>query len=163
MYVWLFVLFKFLENKSVVVNVIQRNLRMQNRRPHSKVASWIHSHLFCPHYFELLFPSSSADEPLKWQYVDQFVSDSGVSDQYFIKISSGKSVMVLKHFLLWPYHRSYCMYFYYAISCYMCSGRQGLLWYEIILESSDNERAGHKWNIFYLLIGTLFCWSLLTY
>lgn len=41
-------------------------------------------------YFVLLFlnsffPFSSADEPLKWQYVDQFVSDAGVRDQYFVK------------------------------------------------------------------------------
>uniref|UniRef100_A0A8B9SDE2 Harmonin n=1 Tax=Apteryx owenii TaxID=8824 RepID=A0A8B9SDE2_APTOW len=33
---------------------------------------------------------SSADEPLKWQYVDQFVSDSGVRDQYFTKIKEKK-------------------------------------------------------------------------
>lgn len=124
MYVCLFdVLFILLKNKPVVVNGIQRNLWMQNRRPCSKVASWTNSHLFCHHYFKLLFPSSSADEPLKWQYVDQFVSDSGVRDQYFIKISSGKSVIILKHFILRAYHRSYCTYVYYAISCYKCSGR----------------------------------------
>lgn len=38
-----------------------------------------------------------------------------------------------------------------------------LLWYEMILESLGKERAGYKWNIFYSVIGALFCMSLLTY
>lgn len=38
-----------------------------------------------------------------------------------------------------------------------------LLWYEMILKSLGKERAGYKWNIFYSLIGTLFCLSLLPY
>lgn len=38
--------------------------------------------------FTLLLFSSSSDEPLKWQFVDQYVSESGVRDSSFVSFKS---------------------------------------------------------------------------
>uniref|UniRef100_A0A7M4DWA7 USH1 protein network component harmonin n=1 Tax=Crocodylus porosus TaxID=8502 RepID=A0A7M4DWA7_CROPO len=51
-----------------------------------KIVSIKVRHVFPIKYKYFIFTSSSADEPLKWQYVDQFVSDAGVRHRL---ISSG--------------------------------------------------------------------------
>lgn len=70
-----------------------------------------------------------------------------------------KSVIVLNHFLLAAYHRSLCIYVFFrcSILLHMFGEKKHLLWYEMILELLDKERAQYNCNNFYSLTGTLFC------
>lgn len=113
------VLFKLLENKPNV-NGIQRKLWIQKALFQSSF--WNTLTFILSHYLKLFFPFSSPDEPLKWQYVDQFVSESVVRDQYFVKcllgICNGSetlSPLILSEKLL--------MHYYNAISCWKYSVR----------------------------------------